>query len=265
MVPGQAGPARGDDVADPGQAGERQPIGAGRRPEADHLGQATGHQPGLAVVAEAEPVGGPRSDRDHVLERAAQLDAEDVAIHVQPELRATEPFADARAQRPVVGSHDRGRRQTLGDLVARFGPDSAAIRGRIDAVASAITSLIRRSDRFSSPLTTDSTSADGAHDGPASPATDRRCDDGTAKITRSVAPRDGSGRPTRPAPPAGRCPAGGAQFRCDRLISSATSGRCVTRHDRLALREDGGERRAPRPGADDRVRSARSVIGSGAA
>ena len=117
----------------PGQPGERQRVGSGRDPEPHHLGQAAGHQPGLAVVAEAEAVGGARRDGHDVLERAAQLDAEDVAVHVEPELAATEPVGDAGRELGVVGGHDRRGRQAAGDLGGEVRPGQGGDARRRDA------------------------------------------------------------------------------------------------------------------------------------
>ena len=61
-----------------GQARERERVGAGRDPDPGHLGQAARDQARLAVVAEPERIGGAGGDRDDVLERTAQLDAQDV-------------------------------------------------------------------------------------------------------------------------------------------------------------------------------------------
>jgi hypothetical protein len=73
------------DVAQAGQAGEGQRVGPGGHAQAGHLGQAAGDQAGLAVVAEAKLLGRAGGDGDDVLERAAQLDADHVAVAVQPE------------------------------------------------------------------------------------------------------------------------------------------------------------------------------------
>ena len=116
MVPRQVRAAGGDQVAHPGEAGERQRVRAGRDAEPRHLGQTAGQQPGLAVVAEAEPVGGAGRDRDDVLERPAQLDAEDVLVHVQPEPPPGDPRDDPLRERQVRGGDDGRRRQVARDL-----------------------------------------------------------------------------------------------------------------------------------------------------
>ena len=109
-------PAGRDDVAHPGQPGEGQRVRAGRDPEPGHLGQAAGQQAGLAVVAEAEPVGRTCRDRDHVLERPAQLDAEDVLVDVEPEATSCDPCRDPLGEREVRGRDDGRGREVARDL-----------------------------------------------------------------------------------------------------------------------------------------------------
>ncbi len=70
---------------------------------------------------------------------------------------------------------------------ARLGPDSAATRPAMAPPAASTTWLIRSRVSRSSPLTTDSRSASGARCGATDAVTVRRCADGAAKITRSVA------------------------------------------------------------------------------
>ena len=123
-------------------------------------------RPGLAVVAEAEPVGGAGRDRDDVLERPGQLDAEDVLVDVQPEPPAGQPGDDpprelevrARPRRPTPAGCARPRRPGSGRTARRS--DRPAM-----PAASAMTSLIRSSVPRSRPLTTDRMSATGARYG----------------------------------------------------------------------------------------------------
>ena len=121
-----------DDVADPGQTGERQRVRPGGDPEPGHLGQAAGHQAGLAVVAEAELLGGAGGDREDVLERAAQLDADEVAVDVEPEPAAAEPSLDPLGERLVVGRHDRRGRQAAGDLEGEVRSGQRGDPGRVE-------------------------------------------------------------------------------------------------------------------------------------
>ncbi len=220
VVARQRGSAGGDDVADPRQPRERQRVGSGRRTDPHHLGEAAGHQAGLAVVAEPEAVGGARGDGHDVLERAAQLDAEDVAVDVQPEPTPAQPFGDAPGQRQVLCRDDRRGGQPLRDLGRQIRPRQGRDAFRGDPPAWAMTSLIRSSVPRSSPLTTDSRSASGARCGATRATTERRCRDGVAKITRSaVAMSAGSAVAMRSS--GSSIPGSRRSFRCVRAISSA--------------------------------------------
>ena len=66
-------------------------------------------KPGARVVAEAEPVGGAGGDRDHVLERAAELDADHVVGAVDAEAIAGEQRLHARARSARCCSRRRPR------------------------------------------------------------------------------------------------------------------------------------------------------------
>ena len=58
----------------------------------------------------------PGGDRDHVLERAAELDADDVPVRVHPEARRREELLRRRALRLVARRGDDRRRLALADL-----------------------------------------------------------------------------------------------------------------------------------------------------
>ena len=146
VVTRQLRAARRDHVAEPREARERQRVRAGRDAEPGHLGEAAGHQAGLAVVAEPEAVRGARGDRDDVLERAAQLDAEHVRVRVQPELAPAE--AGRRSARRAPGP--RRRRPPTPAACARSPARGSGRTGRRSApgrcrAASAMTSVIRSS------------------------------------------------------------------------------------------------------------------------
>ena len=106
VVARQARTARRDDIADPREAGKGQRVGAGRQTEAHHLGEPAGDEPSLAVVPEAQAVGSAGGNRDDVLERTAQLDAEDVGVDVQPELPSAQPLLNPGGQLQVLGGND---------------------------------------------------------------------------------------------------------------------------------------------------------------
>ena len=66
---------------------------SGRAParlgEPRHLGEPARDERRLRVVAEPEAVDAAGRERDHVLRRRAQLDADDVVVHVDAEERAS--------------------------------------------------------------------------------------------------------------------------------------------------------------------------------
>jgi hypothetical protein len=73
----------GDEVAQPRKTRVGARIGAERRAEPRHLGEAARDQGGARVVAESESVRDPRGDPDHVLGSAGELHAADVCRRVE--------------------------------------------------------------------------------------------------------------------------------------------------------------------------------------
>jgi hypothetical protein len=100
----------------PAETREGQRVRAGGDPEACHLGETARDQPGLAVVAEAEPIRCTGRDRDDVLQGAAELDPEQVPVDVQPELTPPDALDDPVGEHRVLRGDDRGRRQAAGNL-----------------------------------------------------------------------------------------------------------------------------------------------------
>ncbi len=86
-------PASPEKVSGPGTTGLAQPR---------HLGQAAGDQRRLRVVAEPEPVDAAGRERDHVLRRRAELDADEVVVDVDPEDHRVDRLLELarRAPRP---------------------------------------------------------------------------------------------------------------------------------------------------------------------
>ena len=82
-------PAGGDQVADAREPRERLAAAAARLAEPRHLGEPARDDPALRVVAEPEPVDAAGGERDHVLRRRGELDADEVAVHVDAEDRAS--------------------------------------------------------------------------------------------------------------------------------------------------------------------------------
>ena len=128
----------------------RRAAGGARQPR--DLGQAARDERGERVVPEAQPFDHAGGDRDDVLQRAADLDADDVGRSVQAEVRPAElgldelgaPRNRADATRTAVGS-------CCATSVAKLGPDSTTTGPSVPSSA-AITSDIRSSVSASSPL-----------------------------------------------------------------------------------------------------------------
>ena len=102
--------AGGDEVADPGQAREGHRIAAEPDPEPRHLGETTGDDRRLGVVAVPHAVRHAGRQGDDVLHRPRDLDAGLVVVGVDPEVgrhhRRLDPFGAAGVRRCGDG---RGR------------------------------------------------------------------------------------------------------------------------------------------------------------
>ena len=115
-------PARDDEVAEAGKAGERLLLGARRLAEARHLGQSARDDRRLRVVAHTETVGASRGERDHVLRRGAELDADQVGVRVDAEGGRGDRLLEAERETFVLG-RDHGRAgQAGGDLLRHVRP-----------------------------------------------------------------------------------------------------------------------------------------------
>ena len=121
------------------------PASVSRRPPAAHaslrdLREPTGDERGQRVVPEPQPFDDARRDRDDVLHRPADLDADDIVAAVQAEERAAElvlhelrsPARRRDAARTAVGS-------CCATSMAKLGPDSTTT-GCAGPASSAITS-----------------------------------------------------------------------------------------------------------------------------
>ena len=78
-------PARDDQVAHAGEPGERLRAGAARLAEPRHLDEAAGDSAAFALSPSAEAVDAAGGERDHVLRRRAELDADQVGVDVDAE------------------------------------------------------------------------------------------------------------------------------------------------------------------------------------
>ena len=100
-VAAQVAGAGQHQIAKAGQAGQRVALRAERHRQPRELGETARDQRGQRVVAEPEAFDDAGRDRDDVLQRAAKLDADDIAAAVE-----------AQRRRPEVRHHgldDRGR------------------------------------------------------------------------------------------------------------------------------------------------------------
>ena len=117
-----ATPARDDEVPHPGEPGERLRSRACRLAESRHLREPSRDQRGLRVVAELEAVDRPRGERDHVLRRGAELDADDVGIDVGPEHGRIDRVLQLSREGAVIARDHDGRREPLADLLGHVRP-----------------------------------------------------------------------------------------------------------------------------------------------
>ena len=235
----------------PARPGEGQRVRAGGDPDPGHLGQATGHQPRLAVVAEAELLRRARRDRDDVLEGPAQLDAEHVAVHVEPEPTAAEPLLDPRGERHVLRRDDRRRRQPAGDLQREVGARQRGDAPRIDGAG--------LGDDLGHPQVGPGLDAlhDRQHGGRG-----REVRRGSIERLPDVGRRDGDDDEVDRLGDRRRIVRGADRVRQvdarqARLVAPGVADACrrlrgvADERDRLPLGEDGGERRAPGTRAED--------------
>src|SRR5688572_23442988 len=110
--------ARRDEVSEAREARRRERVAAMGEREARDLGEAPRDEAGLRVVAVADPVDRAGAERHDVLQRAAELDADDVVVRIRPEeARADERLEVARGL-SVVGGDDRRRGLPIRDLAA---------------------------------------------------------------------------------------------------------------------------------------------------
>ena len=112
----------------PGQAGQRFAPRAAGEPEAGHFGKAAGDQRGAGILAEALALDHAAGDRQHVLDRAADLGAGDVVAEINAEGRLRDALA--QALRPEPDPRRQGSPPSAGPRAtscAKVGPESTAI------------------------------------------------------------------------------------------------------------------------------------------
>ena len=138
-VASQGVEARHDQIAHPGQPRERLRLRAAGLSEPRHLDEAAGDQRRLRVVAQPEPVHRAGGQCDHVLRRPAELDADQVAVHVDTERPRVDRLLQPQCERLVLRRDHRGTRQAGRHLLRhrRAGEhrDGAAVHERRQPVA----------------------------------------------------------------------------------------------------------------------------------
>ena len=73
-----------------------------------NFGDAAGDQRGHAVMAQFQAIGCSGGDGDHILQRSAQFDADDVFVGIQAQGGAGEFFLHARGDRRIAGGNGDG-------------------------------------------------------------------------------------------------------------------------------------------------------------
>ena len=232
----------------PASVSRRAPAG---QAEARHFGKAARDQRGARILAEPRALDDAAGDREHVLDRAADLRADDVVETIGPESRAGRSGREAPRRAPA-SSHARvtavGR--PAATSCAKVGPDSTAIGA--SGCASRATSDISRRVPASIPFA-QRTSACRPTGAVASTA--RMCCAGVTTSNASQPPRSARSPVARIAGRSGR-PAGRRCSRGRALIASTTSGsRAQSSTSRPPRARDLRQRRAPGAAADDADRS----------
>ena len=109
-------------VTEPGQPGERQRVGAELGTQPGRLGQPAGDQRRDGVVAEAHALRDAARQRDHVLDRAAELAADHVGVGVRTEVRRRAGLLHDLGALLVDARDDGGGRLLLRDLEGEVRP-----------------------------------------------------------------------------------------------------------------------------------------------
>ena len=120
QVPG----ARQHEIAEAAQTRQRFAPAAGGAGQPRHLRQAARDQRGQRVVAEAEPLDDAGGNRDDVLQRPADLDADDVVAAVQTEVRAAELLLHELGRVGVGEAASTAVGSCCATSTAKLGPDS---------------------------------------------------------------------------------------------------------------------------------------------
>ncbi len=130
----QASGAGEHQIAHTGEAGHGFGTAAASDGQARDFGEAAGDERGDGVVAQTEPVADAGGDGDHVLQRAAEFDADDVVVGVDPEVGVTELALHGQARSESVDAMVTAVGSPRATSFANDGPLSAPMRGAEDAI-----------------------------------------------------------------------------------------------------------------------------------
>ena len=224
-------------------------------PSRGQLGEPARDQRGLGVVAVAEPVGDARADRDHVLQRARHLAADDVGVRVARGASARRTAAAAPRRRPAsaIATTDAVGCPAATSR-ARFGPVSTPMRRRVvtlEHLGTRPRSCAQRSllDALGQ---ADDRARRGPMNGRASPSTARSPCDGTPSTTTS-APAHASSSDAVACRRLGQRDARQVVgFSWSSRICAGELGPPRPQRRRDVPRRDRGDRRPPRARPDDR-------------
>ena len=116
--------ARQHEIAETAEAGQRVAPPAFRARKPRDFDQAARDERRHRVVAEAEPLDHAGGDRDHVLQRAADLDAGDVVAHIQAQARPAELLLDPGRGGGIAEAASTAVGRPRATSEAKLGPES---------------------------------------------------------------------------------------------------------------------------------------------
>jgi hypothetical protein len=111
------GRTRYNQVAKAGKACQRRFPAAERHAELSHFSKAPCHEHGDCIVAEAEAVADTCAECNDVLERRAELDADDVRRRINAQVVVHEDILNSFGLSDILGSRDACRRDTAPHLL----------------------------------------------------------------------------------------------------------------------------------------------------
>ena len=120
-VPAVTRCARGHQVPQAGETGERERLGSQCHSQPRHLGQTPSDQGGPDVVAVSHAVAHSRGQGYHVLHRGGQLDPHEIGVPIGTEVLVAQQTLQRGGELLVRGGDHRGGRLVLRDLFGMIG------------------------------------------------------------------------------------------------------------------------------------------------